>query len=221
MPTRDPITEHLEKLRKSIPPAPKPIKACAPVKGRKLVLEKRRQNKTEEEKGIIAGGMIAATPILSDDYWNYRVVLSNSQALIGFEKFGTIGIGFAIEEDWNTNLPYTSDAKRIFDHIKHNKHDPSIPDNDVIKAIKMIQEAVNEDRPVRHFLLFKVKGSKPKEFVVGKSYLKDMKSAIEARKYWVKNKSKLPFTFTSIKIVAEPQKRWMENMEKYTFKDMK
>lgn len=85
------------------------------------------------------------TPTLGGDYWLFRVQLSESQAIIGFPKFGTIGIGFAKEAaDWNTNLPYTCETERIFAHIACNKGDDTITDADCIAAIRMIQAAAIE-----------------------------------------------------------------------------
>jgi hypothetical protein len=57
-----------------------------------------------------------------------------------FPKFATIGIGFQHEEDWNTNLPYTTPADEIFKHISHNKGDDAIKDSDCLLAIVAIQE---------------------------------------------------------------------------------
>jgi len=78
------------------------------------------------------------TPPLDEDYWLARVQLG-SNAIVCFPKFTTIGIGFQHEVDWNTNLPYTSDAAVIWRHIKHNKADPTITRADGIAAIKAIQ----------------------------------------------------------------------------------
>jgi hypothetical protein len=80
------------------------------------------------------------TPPLNEDYWLFRVKLYEDQAILGFPKFGTIGIGFAQEEDWNTNLPYTQDAEQIYDHIKHNKQYDQITDEQCLAAIRLIQE---------------------------------------------------------------------------------
>lgn len=103
-----------------------------------LVLETKAQR--DETANI---GLVSITPPIDEDYWLFRVALTEKQAVVGFPKFGTIGIGFAQEEDWNTNLPYTCDAGQIFEHIKHNKGDESIPDEDCLTAIRMIQDAVN------------------------------------------------------------------------------
>lgn len=89
-----------------------------------------------------SGGTMMITPPLDEDYWLLRVKLSDTQAIVAFPKFGTIGVGFAVEEDWNTNLPYTQKAENIFKHIDHNKGDDAISDTDCIAAIGMIQEAI-------------------------------------------------------------------------------
>jgi hypothetical protein len=74
------------------------------------------------------------------------VVLSKGQAIVGFPKFYTIGIGFAVEDaDWNTNLPFTCSTDEIFEHIKHNKGDEAIADEDVVRAIAMVQDAARTD----------------------------------------------------------------------------
>src|SRR5260370_42544999 len=78
------------------------------------------------------GFSLTITPPLDEDYWLFRVKLYEDQAILGFPKFSTIGIGFAQEEDWNTNLPYRCETEQIFNHIKHNRLTPvrqiGIPD---------------------------------------------------------------------------------------------
>jgi hypothetical protein len=90
-------------------------------------------------------GPVSLTPAIGGDYWAYRVLLSDHQAVVAFPKFSTIGIGFAVEEDWNTNLPYTIPADEIAQHILHNKGDDTISDESVVQAIRLIQEAIAED----------------------------------------------------------------------------
>jgi hypothetical protein len=103
-----------------------------------LAVERKAQT-----DGTNTFGNIALTPQLGESYWSYRVLLSERQAIVGFPKFFTIGVGFAIEDDdWNTNLPYTCDAVEIFNHIKDNKGDASISDEDCVAAIKLIQDAI-------------------------------------------------------------------------------
>lgn len=108
-----------------------------------LALERRtEQNQTAE----VLGGAAAICPPVNEDYWAYRVRLSETQAVLGFPKYSTVGIGFAVEEDWNTNLPFTCDTTQIFEHIRHNKGDDSIEDDAVVAAIRLIREAVAADR---------------------------------------------------------------------------
>lgn len=102
------------------------------------------ERKDERDSGRISD-MVSMTPRIDEDYWAYRVVLSEKQAIVGFPKFGTIGIGFAVEDDWNTNLPYSSATETIFEHIRHNKGDDSISDDDVRAAIEMVRQAVKDD----------------------------------------------------------------------------
>jgi len=110
-----------------------------------LVLEVRSQNDTTQTMISEEGNFsVSFTPEINEDYWEYRVIVSDKQAIVGFPKFFTIGIGFAVEEDWNTNLPYTSETQTIFEHIKHNRGDDSISDEDIINAISMIQEAASK-----------------------------------------------------------------------------
>lgn len=110
-----------------------------------LRLERRDQ---DNETPVLGNehGMIMITPEVGEDYWQYRVIVGEHQAVIGFPKFTTIGIGFAVEEDWNSNLPYTCDTDKIWRHIRHNKGDDLIPDAWCIEAIRMIQAAAVEDR---------------------------------------------------------------------------
>lgn len=82
------------------------------------------------------------TPPLNEEYWIFRVKLHEDQAIVGFPKFGTIGIGFALETDnWNTNLPYTCDDEMIYNHIEHNKKYDEITKEQCVQAIHLIQEA--------------------------------------------------------------------------------
>ncbi len=100
-------------------------------------------NATCNDPGVeeLKGTGIIITPPIGEDYWLFRVAVSKKQALVGFPKFFTIGIGFQKEEDWNTNLPYTQPAESIFLHIAHNKKDNSISGQVCIDAIQLIKEA--------------------------------------------------------------------------------
>jgi hypothetical protein len=94
-----------------------------------------------EDKDIVAlreqGLLMCPNPAK----WLFRVDLNGSQAIVGFPKFCTVGVGFLVEEDWNTNLPYKCLAEEIWNHIKHNKGDDSISDEDCVEAIRLIQAA--------------------------------------------------------------------------------
>lgn len=103
------------------------------------------ERRTETDRTTHFGGAML-TPAIDENYWAYRVLLSEKQAVVGFPKFMTIGIGFAVEEDWNTNFPYTCGTDEIFEHIKHNKGDDAISDDDVRTAIALVQAAAREDR---------------------------------------------------------------------------
>jgi len=122
-----------------------------------LVLERRDQqdntvefylpNGADGDQGVVA----LFTPPISPDYWQYRVMVCDGQAVVGFPKFTTIGIGFAVEDDWNANLPYTSEASDIANHIWHNRGPlpDDVPSFDlVVRAVQMIQEAATADREV-------------------------------------------------------------------------
>lgn len=91
------------------------------------------------EKGLLI------TPPLNEDYWIYRVKLDNGQAVLGFPKFGIVGCGFAIEEDWNCNLPTSiCTPEEIYEHIKHNQK-PSIASKEyVLEAIRLIKEQADK-----------------------------------------------------------------------------
>lgn len=106
-----------------------------------LVLEAKGQPDMTVRAG---GGMF--TPPITEDYWQYRVRVGNGQAIVGFPKFGTIGVGFAREDDWNTNLPYTCGADEIYDHIEHNKGDDSITRETCVAAIRLVQAAATAAR---------------------------------------------------------------------------
>lgn len=87
---------------------------------------------------------ILITPPIDKDYWIVRINLFDDQYVQAFPKFGTIGIGFAIEDDWNTNLPYTSEADHIRKHIWHNRRYIAIKKKRTNRAISMIQDFLKE-----------------------------------------------------------------------------
>jgi hypothetical protein len=96
-----------------------------------------------QKEGFITQGIMMTPAIGDDDYWIYRVRLSKTQSIIAFPKFGVVGIGFAKEDDWNTNLPSSCTAEKIYNHIKKNKGDSKITKAKCIEAIKMIQAVAN------------------------------------------------------------------------------
>lgn len=104
-----------------------------------LVLEVRNQ-----PDATPTAGPLMLPPPINEDYWSYRVRVADGQAIVGFPKFLTMGIGFAVEEDENTNLPYTCDAEEIYEHIKHNRGDASITREVCVAAIRLIQDAVRD-----------------------------------------------------------------------------
>jgi hypothetical protein len=119
---------------------------------------------TKEDLGLSLSPCIITTPAIGKKgYWLYRVKVSKTQAVIGFPKFYTIGIGFQKETDWNTNLPkfytigigfqketdwntnlpFKVPTKEIFNHIKENKG-KGPKDEDCIQAIQLIQNAAKK-----------------------------------------------------------------------------
>jgi hypothetical protein len=87
---------------------------------------------------------IMISPSVDENYWMFRVKLCNDQAVLGFPKLGMIGVGMALEENSNTNLPlHTEDtplanANRIYSHIKCNKKYKSITRQMIVDAIILI-----------------------------------------------------------------------------------
>ncbi len=102
------------------------------------------ERKEMADESAVSPRLMLTPRIGDDDYWTHRVEVSGSQAIQAFPKFGTIGIGFEKEEDWNTNLPYTEKAKNIYAHIAHNKGDKRIKKSTCIAAIKAIKAKICE-----------------------------------------------------------------------------
>lgn len=99
-------------------------------------------NAAELPEGLVLPG-IAITPNIGPDYWRFRVQVSENQAVVGFPKFNTIGIGFQHEDvDWNTNLPFTCTAGEIYTHIRANRRDAKR--DRCLAAIRAIQRTVQE-----------------------------------------------------------------------------
>lgn len=109
----------------------------------KLQLEINKNALNDPSAALLEFGILMTPMNLDQDFWFFRVMVSDKQAVVGFPKFGIIGVGFMVEDsDWNTNLPADCDAREIYDHIEENKGDDSIPDDRCIEAIRLIQDAV-------------------------------------------------------------------------------
>ncbi len=108
-----------------------------------LVLE---YNSSCVDKTIICSSdqfsFIMTPSINGNEDWLFRVKVSDKQAIISFPKLSTLGVGFAQEnKDWNRNLPCTCETQTVWNHIKGNKGDDSISDQDCVEAIKIVCEA--------------------------------------------------------------------------------
>jgi len=108
---------------------------------KELILEYRDKFCEAQTTLRMGNVLVMITPPIDKDYWVFRVKLHKKQALLAFPKFGTIGIGFALETDWNTNLPYSCKAKDIYSHIEDNKRHDEITKSMCIEAIELLQKA--------------------------------------------------------------------------------
>jgi DNA-dependent RNA polymerase auxiliary subunit epsilon len=108
---------------------------------KKLVVEYKKGFQPSNDTFKAGNAVIMITPDLNEDYWIMRVKLHKDQSLVAFPKFGLIGIGFAQESDWNTNLPYQVEAERLYVHIRKNKKYRSISKATCLEGIKLLQEA--------------------------------------------------------------------------------
>lgn len=112
---------------------------------RKLVVEYKKGFEPSKDTFKVGNMCVMMTPDISEDYWIMRVKVyereGKCQAIVAFPKFGLIGVGFAQESDWNTNLPYQTSPERLYDHIKVNKKYRSITKQTCLEAIKLIQAA--------------------------------------------------------------------------------
>jgi len=114
------------------------------VRMRKLVVEYKKGFEPSKDSINAGGVLIMFTPAINEDYWIMRIKLYRNQALIAFPKFGLIGVGFAKEINWNTNLPYSVPAERLYQHIAVNKKYNQITKAHCLKAIKMLQAACKQ-----------------------------------------------------------------------------
>lgn len=107
----------------------------------KPILEVNENCVDETDHFVLGNNHIMVSPPTGEDYWTLRVKLCKDQAVLGFPKMGSIGVGMALEENWDTNLPLWNsrspeeNAERIARHIKCNKKYKSI-------TIKMIEDAI-------------------------------------------------------------------------------
>jgi hypothetical protein len=111
---------------------------------KRLKLEINRNNVSDESAEKLKKQGIMITPPIDKDYWIVRVKLFEDQYIQAFPKFITMGIGFSIEEDWNTNLPYTCETDEIRKHIWHNRKYIAIKKKRANRAIAMIQQFLKE-----------------------------------------------------------------------------
>jgi hypothetical protein len=78
--------------------------------------------------------------------WYYRVAVSDRQAVVGFPKFSTVGIGFEDEPgSLDLNLGYDRGTETIFRHVYSNKGDAAIADDACRQAISMVRDAAARD----------------------------------------------------------------------------
>ena len=108
---------------------------------KKLVVEYKKGFEPSKDTMRVGNTVIMFTPAINEDYWIMRVKVFRNQAIVAFPKFGLIGVGFAQESDWNTNLPYQTPAERLYQHIAVNKKYKTLTKERCIEAIKMIQAA--------------------------------------------------------------------------------
>ena len=127
---------------KEIVPNMKPLFAVLkPVRMTKLVVEYKKGFRPSKDTINTGRGLIMFTPDISEDYWIMRVKLYKDQSLVAFPKFGLIGVGFAQESDWNTNLPYSVPAERLYQHIAVNKKYEALTKARCLEGLKLLQKA--------------------------------------------------------------------------------
>jgi hypothetical protein len=108
---------------------------------KKLEVEYKKGFEPVDNNIKVGRVLIMITPDINEDYWIMRVKLYKDQAIVAFPKFGLIGVGFAQESDWNTNLPYQTPTEILYQHIKRNKKYRAISKATCIEALKLLQEA--------------------------------------------------------------------------------
>jgi hypothetical protein len=106
-----------------------------------LVVEYKKGFEPSKDCIYTGRGVIMFTPAINKEYYIMRVNLYKDQSLVAFPKFGLIGIGFAQESDWNTNLPYQTDIEYLYKHIRCNKKYKAITKQMCLEGLKLLQEA--------------------------------------------------------------------------------
>lgn len=116
------------------------------MKKKALTVEFNEKFKKENTEVITpSGGIISFTPSINKDYWAFRVKLHKDQSIVAFPKCFTLGVGFAQESNWNTNLPYTTETETLYNHIKENKKYKAITKEKCIEAINLIKEVCEKN----------------------------------------------------------------------------
>ena len=140
---------------------------------KKLVVEYKEGFQPSKDCINTGKVIIMFTPDIDEDYWIMRVKLyhdkklDKDQSIVAFLKFGMIGIGFAIESDWNTNLPYQTDTERLYNWIKRNKKYRAITKQTCLEGLKMLQEACkkyDEDRKAKESIKVNVNSPKRRDY---------------------------------------------------------
>jgi hypothetical protein len=138
----------------------------------KLELQINKQALNEKHRNLENFG-IMVTPPINEDFWLLRVPVSENQAIVGFPKFGVIGIGFQVERnDWNVNLPSGVDAIELYNHIKKNKGDPKISKLICLEAILMIQNAILKMQREEAIQSIKKATTQPEKVAAVKTFLR-------------------------------------------------
>lgn len=109
-----------------------------------MQIEINQEFKKSNDEFVNDKGQVVAmiTPDINEDYYLLRVHMYKDQYINAFPKMATIGIGFAIEKDWNVNLRYQNKAEIIANHIFHNRKYKQITKKMVIEAIQLLQKEI-------------------------------------------------------------------------------
>jgi hypothetical protein len=142
---------------------------------RTLDLEFRNEFCKAKDTFMVNGHIIMGTPPIDEDYWVFRIKLSKYQSIVAFPKFWTMGIGFAKETNWNTNLPYDCDAEKIYNWIKRNKIYKSITKEKCIEAINILKRAC------AYYMVHEKASEKLAGLDEFKSYTERLKKHIESK----------------------------------------